>query len=354
MKAGYDREPGNEPNAGAIPLAEDEDHARRLVRSGFTLSIVWLLFLVFPIAGLYEMRADLSRFLPAAAGLGVFVAIYVWAARHAVRAVAGMEAPLGAATRNVVLTTLAVLAVVLSLAYGENWVGPLGFVGILAGLTLRFRTVAAVSVAITGLTAVTAVVVDLGWGPSVSIAIYSGLAGLIAFGVRWLVKTNLELREARREVARLAVSEERLRLSREIHDTLTQGFASIIISLHPLRRSIEEQDVTDPYLEQIEATARESLEEARRLVWALRPGPLQKAPLPEAVSRIARSFSEESGVSADASVTGTPVAARPGGRGRVAESRSRSFAERPQTRPRLPGGGHALLPRRRCSARCAG
>jgi signal transduction histidine kinase len=52
------------------------------------------------------------------------------------------------------------------------------------------------------------------------------------------------------------------------------------------------------HLDQARLTARESLTEARRLVWALRPEALESASLPDALGRLARRWSDESGISA--------------------------------------------------------
>jgi signal transduction histidine kinase len=60
------------------------------------------------------------------------------------------------------------------------------------------------------------------------------------------------------------------------------------------------------HLDQARLTARESLTEARRLVWALRPEALEKASLPEALNRLADRWSKESGVTAGVTVTGKP------------------------------------------------
>ena len=288
-------------------VADDSVHARRLSHLGFALAVVWLLFLVFPLVGLYEMRYEPARLLPAAAGIVFGSATYVWAAWRAVRSVAGTGAPISPRVLGVALGLLSLLGISFPLLYGDNWVGLLGFVGILVGLTLPFGTVLVAAVTITLLTAGTAVAAGLDWGPTVSTTIYSGLSIFIAFGVRWLVVTNRELRTARREIERLAVSEERLRLSQEIHDTLTQGFASIKMHASPARHALtKDPGAAERHLVQIDRTARESLEEARRLVWALRPEPLQGTPLPDALERLARRFSEESGTSAEFSVTGTP------------------------------------------------
>jgi signal transduction histidine kinase len=120
-----------------------------------------------------------------------------------------------------------------------------------------------------------------------------------------LALENLRLVE---EARRSGVIGERKRLAREIHDTLIQGFASIVVNLEAAEGSLGE--FPEPYarhLDEARATAREGLSEARRIVWALGPGALDGAPLPEALSRLAGRWSKASGVSADVAVTGEAV-----------------------------------------------
>ena len=120
-----------------------------------------------------------------------------------------------------------------------------------------------------------------------------------------LALENLRLVE---EARRSGVIGERKRLAREIHDTLIQGFASIVVNLEAAEGSLGE--FLEPYarhLDEARATAREGLSEARRIVWALGPGALDGAPLPEALSRLAGRWSKASGVAADVAVTGEAV-----------------------------------------------
>jgi len=265
------------------------------------------LFLAFPAVGLWGLRSEPGRLLPALAGIVVFATVYPWAARRAVRALAGVGPALGPAPLRAVLAVLSALGISLPLAYGENFVGMLGFVAILAGLTLAPSAVAAASVAFALLTAATAFLSGIGWGPALSITVYSALAGPVAFGARRLVETNAALRAAREEVARLAVVEERLRLSREIHDTLAQSFTGILTHAAPARRAVTENPpAARRHLDQIDRTAREGLSEARRLVWGLRPEPLRGATLPEALERLAARFAEETGIASRVSVAGAP------------------------------------------------
>lgn len=78
------------------------------------------------------------------------------------------------------------------------------------------------------------------------------------------------------------VLEERTRLAGEIHDTLAQGFTSIVLLARAGKRSV---DRTGEALESIEATAQENLDTARRLVESSQPDELEKASLPDALRR---------------------------------------------------------------------
>lgn len=119
-----------------------------------------------------------------------------------------------------------------------------------------------------------------------------------------LALENLRLVEETRKVA---VMGERQRLANEIHDTLAQGFNSIAINLDTAAHKLSpDSEPVRRLLELSRSTARESLAEARRLVWALRPETLDRHSLPEAIKLLTDRWSQETGVSAGAVVDGTP------------------------------------------------
>lgn len=70
------------------------------------------------------------------------------------------------------------------------------------------------------------------------------------------------------------------------------------------RRSNPSESRGQRHLDQARRTARESLTEARRIVWALRPEALEDATLSEALTRLAGRWSQGSGVTVAVSVTG--------------------------------------------------
>jgi signal transduction histidine kinase len=98
---------------------------------------------------------------------------------------------------------------------------------------------------------------------------------------------------------------ERQRLAREIHDTLAQGFASIVTLYEAARAELDSMpEVALGRMEEIGRTARSSLAEARRVVWALRPEALVEKSLADALDGLVRDFGSETGLVARSRVTG--------------------------------------------------
>ncbi|HEX5850669.1 MAG TPA: histidine kinase, partial [Rubrobacter sp.] len=116
-----------------------------------------------------------------------------------------------------------------------------------------------------------------------------------------------ELESTREQLAarqrRAGILEERGRLAREIHDTLAQGFISIVAHLEAAEGALG-SDQARRHLEQARRTARDNLIEARHLVAALRPEILEGSSLSGALERLARRWSEETDIPATVSVTG--------------------------------------------------
>ena len=131
-----------------------------------------------------------------------------------------------------------------------------------------------------------------------------------------LALENLRLlKEARRAGRQTGVLVERQRLAGEIHDTLAQGFIGIIMTLTQQEEREQTPAAADAAsgggLQVALHMARESLAEARRLMWALRPEALDRHSLPEALAKLAKEWSEKTGVEASASTSGTPSSLLP-------------------------------------------
>ena len=124
-----------------------------------------------------------------------------------------------------------------------------------------------------------------------------------------LQEANDRLQEYAEQVEEFTLVQERQRLAREIHDTLAQGFTSIVMQLEAMEAALPEEvrqqgSPVERHLHQARSTARASLEQARRLVWALRPEVLEGATLSSAVQRTVARWEEESGIEASTEITG--------------------------------------------------
>ncbi|PNE32999.1 hypothetical protein AF335_16070 [Streptomyces eurocidicus] len=119
------------------------------------------------------------------------------------------------------------------------------------------------------------------------------------------------LDESRDELARLSVAHgailERERLAREIHDTLAQGFTSLVMLCQVLEGELEKNpEQARRYLDLMQRTARENLAESRSLVASLSPAQLDDSSLDEAVRRLGDRLAEELGIEVAVQVSGTP------------------------------------------------
>jgi signal transduction histidine kinase len=101
------------------------------------------------------------------------------------------------------------------------------------------------------------------------------------------------------------VAEERARLAREIHDTVAQGLTGIITQLEALGELPSAK--ARGRLDTARALARTSLDEVRRSIDALRPGPLQEGRLSDAVRLAVTAWSAQYEVPARFTVTGVPL-----------------------------------------------
>ena len=121
-----------------------------------------------------------------------------------------------------------------------------------------------------------------------------------------LVAAQEEAEELQAELAQIqhaaGVLSERTRLSRDIHDTLAQGFSSILL-LARAGTATDDPAARARLLRQIESSAAEHLQEARHVVGALAPAPLESG-LIQALRRITARLEQETGVHAEVRADG--------------------------------------------------
>jgi signal transduction histidine kinase len=151
--------------------------------------------------------------------------------------------------------------------------------------------------------------------PDLPLAIAFTLVGLIAAPVIGITimtsmkqRTKLstlvtELAATRAESARLSreagAAAERERLAREIHDTLAQGFTSIVALAQAVEPELDgDTPAARRHVELIRSTARENLAEARAMVAELTPTALHDCSLPAAIQRQCDRLSAKCGIAA--------------------------------------------------------
>jgi signal transduction histidine kinase len=160
---------------------------------------------------------------------------------------------------------------------------------------------------------------DQGWSPDFRtgnvIAALVGYAASVLIGL-WLYRfieqseeryrrVSTELASAQQQLVEAhraqGAAEERARFAREIHDTLAQGFASIVVLAEAARTGLDRDPARSAQqLVSIENTARENLAEARVLVGAAPPGGVAHHSVARSLHRVLDRFTEDTGIAVTA------------------------------------------------------
>jgi signal transduction histidine kinase len=119
-----------------------------------------------------------------------------------------------------------------------------------------------------------------------------------------LASTRAELEAVSLEAGRMA---ERERLAHEIHDTLAQGFTSVLLLLEAVDSTLDaDPPAARAHLRRASETAADNLAEARALVAALAPPDLSRTSLPEALRRIVDRAARDGATEIELTVDGAP------------------------------------------------
>lgn len=135
------------------------------------------------------------------------------------------------------------------------------------------------------------------------------LATLIIAGLLAIYGINRSRRRKEQESQRRAfeaVLAERGRFAREIHDSLAQGLTSISLQLECVSDQIPADTAAAHHVENARSLVRDSLKEARRTVWNLRPLALGETDLVTALQRFASNLSGDGRIAFSQQIEGTP------------------------------------------------
>jgi signal transduction histidine kinase len=116
-------------------------------------------------------------------------------------------------------------------------------------------------------------------------------------------------RESARLAGEMAVTNERNRIARDIHDTLAQGFTGVIMQSQAAEDALQKQDAgaVMHHLNRAQYIAQASLHEARRSVFALRPSVLIDQTLAQALKAQLERMAADSTIQTTMSESGEPL-----------------------------------------------
>ncbi len=305
----------------------------RWSRAGWLFAAIWLVYLAQPIGKLWS-DPNLARRYLGLADLVAFAALFIvaFAAARFLRDFRNRRM-----SRRIGVAVLAAESVLVGLAYAA--LGPsagslLIYVSVMAVFLLPTRA----GWAAVGVFVAVSLIVPWaqGWTVDGTMAFQIFVSALAAWGVSHVIQRNAQLVEARNEITRLALAEQRNRFARDLHDILGHSLTVVAVkaelagrltSLDPQRAETEIADV--------ERIARQALADVR----AAAAGYHEVTLAGELAS--ARTALAAAGIEAD--LPGQGISSHPPaapGAVRVGGARRRHQRGAAQRRHALPGQGH--------------
>lgn len=231
----------------------------------------WLVCLLFPILALIQTPPQGISLFIAASALITFTAAYFWVM---------WPHPLNDRGRRryrvqnsvSLLIELSSLVLILSLMYGSSFLWLFIGVSAIAGITLSFRSAAIAVFALTLLTLGVSIGLSGGllstdWLHIIPLVLLVRGLGLDMIGFIRLSDALRELHHARRELAYQAVTAERLRMARDLHDLLGHTLSLITLKSELAGRLLEKDPLgTTQEIQEVERVARRALREVREAV----------------------------------------------------------------------------------------
>lgn len=237
---------------------------RRWIKLGRLFMVAWLAFFIYPLAAFLTERFSTEM---RAYGLLLLLGLALIWAWFWIRIIAGRDRRFMVAAIVGATLILTVFTLRTPPQYGSLFL----YAVIMGGAAFRWRRGLVAVVALS----VLAAAIELARGESLTTStgqlLNDLLVGVAAVAGRLLVEANQQLSQAREQIARLAVGEERLRFARDLHDLLGHSLSVIALKSELAGRLIKSTPGLAAHeIEDIEKVARDALREVREAVTGYR------------------------------------------------------------------------------------
>lgn len=236
--------------------------------------VAWIPFFIPVLVDLFRSNPPLPRLVISLLGVLLFFTIYLWASWLDSRYLSSARSLSAQVPERVwvVLVILIALAVALSLLNGGNgWLGLFYYISGYAGGRLSTVRTILVVLGLLILATVTALLANNDLSVTGQTLLYIAVIGVIITSVGQVFVINRKLRLAREEIARLAITAERLRIARDLHDLLGHNLSLITLKSELAGRLVAGQpDRAALEIKDIEQVARITLQEVREAVSSYR------------------------------------------------------------------------------------
>jgi two-component system sensor histidine kinase DesK len=243
-------------------------------RSRYLVWLVWLVWLpLIPpiIIARFLSHATLLDLSVSLVGIALFFGIYLWASwRHVHRLAIEPRPPADIADWLSTLM-LTLLSVALTLVNGIQWSILFYFTSGDAGARLPTIRALQVIAALLPLLVIVGLFLHLDWLTIGQEVLFIVVIAGISISIVRAITTSWELQAAREELARLAVTRERQRIARDLHDLLGHNLSLIVLKSELAGRLIRmapERAIVE--IGDVERAARTTLQEVREAVASYR------------------------------------------------------------------------------------
>jgi two-component system, NarL family, sensor histidine kinase DesK len=257
------------PKLGRAVRSDDEAMSgignRSRIGRGLALTGMLVIFLIAPLADAWNRHVGAARIGFLVVLLAGFLALFANLVLTRDSTLAARPTPW---RRMAVISALGLLLPVVA---GPAWLIASGIVGACYAAYLPYRAAAAGVLSIAAYCGTYALLAGVDTGTVVVYAFEPLVIGGFAYASGRRVELIQQLRTTRRELARSAVAEERLRISRDLHDLLGHTLSVIAVKAELARRLLPaDPERARREIGEVEAAARRALHDVRDAVTGYR------------------------------------------------------------------------------------